>query len=645
MILLAAALSLLLQDAEEEALVRKCDSQIPWITDAVELIDMELAAGHHPQYPEAREPKNYRVDRAPLLARAKKAAVERNRLILWYCPRMVGLHMYRAVLPDRYMKAAAFTDPGVVDLIREKFVALRMCCDQDTGKALNLKPFEFVEPGFIVMTPEGRIVHRLDHIRTFNSDWFRAALVAVLRKNPEFNKPAGDSVDALIRGGDDDQAFDAAPADVRALILRRAGKYEEALKVGGSATQRGLALLGLRRFQEARAVLEGEDTPEAMYHLAAIDLWTGKNPQASLKALTKKHPDSPWAWRAASNVVKGEDSLPQGPLAHHFEDFFYTPIDGPPTSTRLPGKDVDLTVRRAVDFLLRAQGEDGMWRDSRYAFWPDARILPNVWMAVTALSAMALLEWRDRDPERIDGALKRAESALRDDRKLNADHHEEIYAQAYRLHYFAMRKDVPMLNRLVQRVGAMQDSQGYWAHEYPNPFITGVVVHALETARKAGADVPGPIYRRAAEALLATRGSGGRQTYRLDGQPPDNEKSSMSRTAICDLALQECGKLELSEVAAGVEAYWKFVDRLEAVRLCDYHSDGRLAGFFYFHAGFHTLEAARAAGGPGLEATRKRFREKLLSIPEYDGSFVDSHEIGKSYGTASALLMLSRSRD
>jgi hypothetical protein len=118
----------------------------------------------------------------------------------------------------------------------------------------------------------------------------------------------------------------------------------------------------------------------------------------------------------------------------------------------------------------------------------------------------------------------------------------------------------------------------------------------------------------------------------------------MSRTALCNLALHECGKLELADVAKGVEAYWKFVDRLEAVRLCDYHSDGRLAGFFYFHAGFHTLEAARAAGGSTLDSTKKRFRERILAIPEWDGSFVDSHELGKSYGTAMALLILSRTR-
>ncbi|HZE96721.1 MAG TPA: hypothetical protein VE981_06830, partial [Planctomycetota bacterium] len=594
-------------------------------------------------YPEAHQPK-YEFDRAALLAKARRTAADQKRLILWYCPRITGLHMYRAALTDRYMKATAFTDPGVVDLIRSKFVPLRMCCDAEMGKTLNLKPFDFVEPGFVVLTPDGKVVHKLDHIRTFNADWFRGALIAVLKRNPDYNRPAGDGVDALIRGGDDDQAFGQASDEQKAQILRHGGRFEEALKVAASATSRGIALLGLKRFAEARAALEGESSPEALYHLAAVDLWTGRTPGPRLKALLLRYPESPWAWRAAANLVVAEDSLPQGPLTHHFEDFFYRPQEGAPTSTCLPAPDSDVAVRRALDFLLRAQWEDGLWRDSRYAYWPDPRILPNVWMAVTALSALALREWRDLDPDRVDAALKRAEACLRDDKRLNPDQHEEIYAQAFRLHYFAGVKDMAMLGRIVSRVVAMQDPQGFWEHEYPNPFVTGVVVHALAVARKAGAEVPGPVFRRAAEALLSTRGSGGRQTYRLDGQPPDNEKSSMSRTAICELALQEAGKLDLIDVGAGVEAYWKFVDRLEAVRLCDYHSDGRLAGFFYFHAGFHTLEAARAVGGSTLESTSKRFRERLLAIAEWDGSFVDSHEIGKSYGTAVALLMFGRSR-
>ena len=180
MILLSIALAVL-QDSEA-ALAARCDSQIPWLRDGTELIDMELAAGHHPQFPEAREAKNFRVDRAPLLARAKAAAVEKKRLILWYVPRVGGLHMYRAYLLDHYLRIAVFTDPRTAAFISDKFVPLRMCADGIAG----LKPFEFVEPGFVFMTPEGKVVHTLDRLRTFNADWFRAAFKAVLKAHPEY---------------------------------------------------------------------------------------------------------------------------------------------------------------------------------------------------------------------------------------------------------------------------------------------------------------------------------------------------------------------------------------------------------------------------------------------------------------------------
>ncbi len=593
-------LAVLLLQGEAD-LARRCGSRIPWIADGTELVDMELAAGHHPQYPEARVPGNYTVDRAALLARARKEASEKKRLILWYVPRMAGLHMYRAVLLDQAMRAVAFTDPGVVDLVNARFVPLRMCCDAETGALLKLKPFDVVEPALVFLTPEGKVVHVINRIRTFNSGWFRAALVAVLRKHGETDLPS-------------------APVATK-----------------------GVALLALGRFDEARAALEKETFPEALYHRAAIDAWTGKDPAPRLRELTKRHPDSPWAWRAAMNLVKGDDSLPAGPLAHHLEDFSLRPPEGAPASTNLPATDADDAARRAVDWLLRAQHEDGAWRDARYAFWPTPEILPNVWGAVTALAALALFEHREIAPARIDAALARADAWLRDDRRLAAGKNEESYAQAFRLHYFAARRDGAMLDRIVARLGAMQDRDGHWPHEYQNPFSTAVVVHALAVARKAGAQVPDVLLRRAADALLATRGPENRQAYRV-GEPPDNPKSSSSRTALCQLALHEAGRGTLAEVAAGLDGYWMFAGRMEAMRLCDYHSDGRLAGFFYFHAAFHALEAARALDGEPRASTRRRIRERTLLLPEWDGSFLDSHEIGKSYGTAMALLLLSRTR-
>jgi hypothetical protein len=536
---------------------------------------------------------------------------------------MAGLHMYRAVLLDRAMASVAFSDPGVVELVNAKFVPLRMCCDAETGAALKLKPFDVVEPALVFLTPEGKVVHVIHHIRTFNADWFRAALVEVLRKNPDLDPPMKDEASPAVR-------------------LRRAGRFEDVLKED-DPTQKGIALLALGRFDEARTVLAKESSPEALYHLAAIDAWTGKDPAPALREVARKHPDSPWAWRAAMNLVKGDDSLPAGPLAHHLEDFSFRPFEGAPTSTGLPATDAAEAARRAVDWLLRAQHEDGAWRDARYAFWPTPEILPNVWGAVTALAALALLEHRDMAPERIDRALARADAFLRDDSRLAAGRNEESYAQAFRLHYFAARGDATLLERVVARVGAMQDKDGHWPHEYQNPFSTAAVVHALAVARKAGAQVPDVLFRRAADALVATRGEENRQAYRV-GEPPDNPKSSSPRTALCQLALFHAGRGTAAEIAAGLEGYWKFADRSEAVRLCDYHSDGRLAGFFYFHAAFHVLEAARALEGEPRASTLRRLRERVLRIPEWDGSFLDSHEIGKSYGTAMALLLLSRSQ-
>ena len=119
----------------------------------------------------------------------------------------------------------------------------------------------------------------------------------------------------------------------------------------------------------------------------------------------------------------------------------------------------------------------------------------------------------------------------------------------------------------------------------------------------------------------------------------------MGRMAPCELALFECGKGSLENVAVALDAYWRHLERLEAIRVCDFHSDEELGGFFFFHAVFHSCEAARALPD---EAKRKehlaKFRAQVMSIPEWDGSFLDSHELGKSYGTAMALLILSRTR-
>ena len=179
-----------------EVLARKCGSQIPWITDGVELVDGTPAPV-----------KDTGIDRLRLLDQAKARAQERRRLILWYCFRLPGPHTYRAAVLDEYMKSAVFTDPGVVELVNAKFVPLRMAGDGATSTATGIRALEVLEPALIVLAPDGRVVHKIDRIRTFNADWIRAVLIAVLRKHAEYNAPVSESVDDLLRGGDDDKAF------------------------------------------------------------------------------------------------------------------------------------------------------------------------------------------------------------------------------------------------------------------------------------------------------------------------------------------------------------------------------------------------------------------------------------------------------
>jgi hypothetical protein len=56
--------------------------------------------------------------------------------------------------------------------------------------------------------------------------------------------------------------------------------------------------------------------------------------------------------------------------------------------------------------------------DPSYVVWPDTTLHPNFYMAVTGLSALALAEWRDAAPERIDAALRKADVYLDDDARL-----------------------------------------------------------------------------------------------------------------------------------------------------------------------------------------------------------------------------------
>ena len=186
--------------------------------------------------------------------------------------------------------------------------------------------------------------------------------------------------------------------------------------------------------------------------------------------------------------------------------------------------------------------------------------------------------------------------------------------------------------------------EGFWRHEYPNAFCTGAMLWGLHDARKAGATVPDEVLDKGLGALLSAREKSGAFVYggsvRKGSKRMTSLKDSSTRMPVCEGVLLAFGRSDKQKLQFALDTYWKYIDRIEGVRRNDYHSDGVLGGFFFFHSLFHASQANKLLPNKIRKQNNKRFLELLQKIPEMDGSFLDSHEIGRSYGTAMALLTL-----
>jgi tetratricopeptide (TPR) repeat protein len=631
------------------ALWRKCGSEIGWMTDKRPLKD-DTRGGALGKTD---------VDLEELWSDVKAKSKETGKPILWYIPKVEGSHMYRGAILDHYMNVAVWSDEAVVDLVQRRFVPFRAACAKELKEESKIDRWRVVEPAIIILDSDGRELHFIQRIRTFNADFIAAALRAALDKHDPVAAPDA-SGEELMKGGWFAEAAKKLGSDPLKLaeLRRREGKFEEALKLcdaakgGEVATVRGRTLLAAGRVAEAKAELQKAGTPEGAYYLGVAERLSGRDDEAKAiwSKLVESSPETRWGWRASANTTLHKDDKPYGPAATGFEDVFWcaAPAAGATTTKweRTPADAEDI-ARRAVAWLLKAQSSNGGWTDARYAFWPSPEIQPNVHMAVTGLACTALLQWRELDPARIDAALEKGEKFLLDDSKLARGKNEESYAEAYRLLYLSNRaasaadkkKLVGRMDDIVATLASMQDQGGFWSHEYPNPFVTASVLQVLQKAKRAGVTVPDAVFSRGSDALKKSRDDKGRQGYDA-GRKGSTDFSSSGRNSMAEAALLEDKATDRKSFEAAMEQFWAFLERRENVRVCDFHSDGELAGFFFFNNFYHTTEAAALLEGKARQEAYARGLAHLVRIPEIDGSFIDSHEMGKSYGTASALLSL-----
>ena len=529
---------------------------------------------------------------------ARAESAKTGKPLFWYVPTLTRSPMDRKPEIDRYMMAGPFSWPRLIELLNESFVPVRARAGGDLARELGLVRNKFIEPGYVVLDKLGKELQRLDQITTFHPDWFMAPLAKLAKRD-----------------------------------LPKRGER--------SATE--------------KAFFKGVELFHAGKSKQAIELWA---------KLGADNPDDPIGWKAAAEAEG------HGPFRYGFEVFGDLPdgvIGGASIGSRAPDGIYDETALRArsLDYLLRMQLANGGWEDSKYDFG-GTDSMPNVYTACTAIIALALLEEMNEkqpvgDVARIEKALERAMAYISDDANLNPrDTDELVFAHVYRVYFFSRVVELQGGNRqadltavreqlakIVEQIFAMQPGSGCWFHEYQNPFVTGEVLIALNAAEKAGAELDDGKIARGLQALLRCRAESGAFSYGFGRRPNSRVHGAAGRMPLCELALLQFGKSSQAKLGASLDVAFAHHDLMGAVRKYDDHASRYGYGGFFFW--FDMLGRTRAILALKDGAARTTLREKqrdliVNKLPEFDGCFVDSHELGRTYGTAMALLCLAQLR-
>lgn len=553
---------------------------------------------------------------------ALAAAQATKKPIFWYVATVAGSPMDRKPEIDRCMRGGPLSCPEIVAFVNEHCVPLAVVPKGKLQKELGLVREVFIEPGFVLLDATGKVKTSLDKLSTFHYPW----LLAWLERNV---------------------GAKATPRAVpEPLATARA-------KLAAGASQEALAALDGEALAKAPPAVRAEGA----FLRGAIQMRTGHSnaARATWAAAAKELPDEPFAWKCAMEAEG------HGPFWRGFEELRALPdaaLGAKPEGTQAPaGLYDEATIRtRCTEYLIAMQRENGGYDDSIYDFGGSDG-LPNVWTATSAIVGLALLEAHPAaDDKAVEATLARITAYVGDDKNIaTTDADEQLWAHVYRARFFARLCDLrpPQKDTAKEHLAAaakailrMQLGSGAWYHEYPNPFVSASALLALKEAEKHGIALDKARIDKGILALLSCRAE---QTGAFSyGQ--DKPKKSMpvvgaaGRMPLCENALFAFGASGKDKLQAALTAAFANHQQLESTRKYDNHANKyAYGGFFFWYDVQERVEAILAL--PDSEARKelvKKQREQILAIVEIDGCFVDSHELGKSYGTAMGLLCLAR---
>ncbi len=689
------------------------------------------------------------IKAAPSIDSLLEQAREDDKLLFWYVPSVAGQHMILPHLLDRYLMLGPLSNPDVAGVLNSRFINLKLPAGGELAKRFGLEAPGFIEPGFLILAPDGKVLHRINRVSTFESSYFLHMLREVLRTRPnkEANAHAGALLEdakkelpahavapfhfvlrecrELVERGDDHLALEIlealwnkhvgtvlGPGDgslkgpswcadvayLLGIIHRRSRAGNEALlflrlveplertrATGGprpldyfaprADVEIGRVQLGLGRLPAAQKTFEdllgrhpsGGRAAEARYLLGVVLYMTGQDMKA-LEAWKLVSGDLPeWLWAAKADgcrrlgmdLRRGESALTRAFL----DPRWMAPevyILSPDTQWRRTRGDKGDIREHAVRFLLAQQREDGSFAGPRWGMGKNELPDLNIEIAISALCCEALYRWQGEDPA-VKKAVEKCERFLLGDPKIRrGDAIIWVYSDAFRLRYFAHRYEKEkssagarrarkqMRNWITHLEVHQVGTKGPFKHyTYTSTFVTAAVVNCLQDAKHAGLKLHEHTLEWASQAILKARSEeSGLFGYLLDRPAATRSRiGAAQRQPLCELALLRDGKADAGRADKAIEIYLDAFDDSAAVaRKTNFHIPAldNTAGYYFWHDFLFACECAARCTPTQRRQHAGKLLDLLCTLPEIDGSFVDSgFSYGKAYGTAAALISLS----
>jgi hypothetical protein len=564
---------------------------------------------------------NWRTD----IEAAIKESTQSGKPVFWYVPTVRGTFMDRKDSIDRYMLAGPFSWPAIIELLNQHFIPLKATPKPADQQKYEIRPYVFIEPGFVILDQTGDLVAKIDRLTTLHTQWLYQ----------------------LISGYVENVSAPKRSAELQRLWEQFAKReYDQMGFSTSSNSEEGVELLlleGMARFRQGN-------------HAAAKAKWE----QAG-----QLDPESPLAWKAAAEAEGF------GPFVRGFEVHCQLPAEALQSGKASAGSAAprhlyreDDLWQRGIEFLLEMQAENGGWFDSDYDFG-GADSLPNVHVAVSAIAALALMDalshpqLEDSLKDRVTQSLEKASRFLLNDEYLNLfDRDELAWAYAYRIRFLSrlVKQEPQVRDPLVANVRAleaMQTPSGSWFHEYPNPMVTALALLAFSESAEVGAEAQSDTITRGTEALSRDRFGNGGFSY-ASGRRPNRAAEggeseliqSAGRMPLCELGLFLHDGSNMERLVKAIDRSFALAEPLMNSLKYDNHTSNHAYGGFFI---WYDIEARGEAILRLTDAAAKtRFqdaqRELILGLPEVDGCFVDSHELGRVYGTSMALISLAKTR-